>query len=92
MNYPMITLKAARVNAGYPQREAAKLLGISPATLQNYEAGVTVPDWNMVKKIETTYNFPSDYIFFGRNSALSVNGEKSGTHDTGQHNNPKIQQ
>jgi transcriptional regulator with XRE-family HTH domain len=82
MKYPRITLKAARVNAGHSQREAAKLLGISPATLQNYEAGATVPDWDMVKKIETTYNFPSDYIFFGHNYALSVEKETCNTRDT----------
>ena len=68
MQYPRISLKAARVNARFTQKEAAKAIGINPATLKNYELGRTVPDWNIVKKIEDTYQFPADYIFFGRSS------------------------
>lgn len=66
---PRISLKAARVNANLSQQEAAKLLGISKATLQNYESGNTVPDILMSRKIEGVYNFPSDYIFFGTDTA-----------------------
>ncbi len=66
---PRITLKAARVNADLSQQEAAKRLGISKATLQNYEAGNTVPDILMSRKIEDVYGFPIDYIFFGTNTA-----------------------
>lgn len=62
---PQITLAAARVNAGLNQQEAARKLGISKATLQNYEAGKTVPDWDMVHKIGTVYQYPHEYIFFG---------------------------
>lgn len=68
---PRISLKAARVNADLSQQEAAKRLGISKATLQNYEAGNTVPDILMSRKIEDVYGFPVDYIFFGTNNALS---------------------
>jgi len=68
LQYPRISLKAARVNARFTQKEAAKAIGINPATLKNYELGRTVPDWNIVKKIEDTYQFPADYIFFGRSS------------------------
>jgi len=71
MEYPKITLKAARVNAGYMQKEAAQKLGVSLTTLQNYEGGVTVPKWTMVEKIEATYKFPSCYILFADKSALS---------------------
>lgn len=66
---PRISLKAARVNADLSQREAAKLLGVSTATLQNYEAGSTVPDILMSRKIEEIYHFPADYIFFGQSNA-----------------------
>lgn len=72
MNYPKIQLKAARVNANLTQNEAAKRLNISKATLQNYENGKTVPQWDMVKKIGELYNYPTDYIFFGSDYALSV--------------------
>lgn len=68
---PRISLKAARVNADLSQQEAAKRLGISKATLQNYEAGNTVPDILLSRKIEDVYGFPIDFIFFGTNNALS---------------------
>lgn len=62
---PRISLKAARVNADLSQQEAAKRLGISKSTLQNYESGNTIPDILMSRKIEEVYGFPMDYIFFG---------------------------
>ena len=65
-NYPKVTLKAVRVNANLSQEKAAKLLGINKSTLQNYESGRTSPEWALVKKMEKIYNFPADYIFFGR--------------------------
>lgn len=69
MQIQKITLKAARVNANLTQHEAAAALGINVATLQNYESGKTVPDWNMVKRIEEVYSFPAEYIIFARPSA-----------------------
>jgi len=69
MGYPRITLKAARVNADLSQREAAQALGINVSTLQHYETGKTVPDWDMVKRIEQLYAFPADYIIFACKSA-----------------------
>lgn len=66
---PRISLKAARVNAGLSQQKAAQLLGISRATLQNYETGDTVPDILLSRKIEEVYCYPTDYIFFGANHA-----------------------
>lgn len=64
-----ISLRAARVNAELTQREAAERLGICVSTLQHYEAGDTVPDWDVVKKIEDIYGVTADHIFFDRNSA-----------------------
>lgn len=69
MEIPKITLKAARTNAGLTQEAAAASLGISRATLQNYEDGTTVPNWDVVRKIEVLYKYPADYIFFHRDSA-----------------------
>ena len=63
MQIPKITLEAARVNAHFTQREAAKALGISVATLQNYESGRTAPDWKLVRRIEELYQYPIDFIF-----------------------------
>lgn len=64
--FPKISLAAARVNAGLNQQEAAKALGVSVATLQNYESGKTVPQWGTVQKIERVYKFPADFIFYPR--------------------------
>lgn len=66
---PQISMVAARVNANMTQQEAAEKLGISKATLQNYEAGRTTPDWEMVHKIGDVYQFPHEYIFFGKKYA-----------------------
>jgi DNA-binding XRE family transcriptional regulator len=60
-----ITLKAARVNAGMSQTEAANRLGISKNTLCNYEKYRTIPDIEMSKKIAALYDWSvNDIIFF----------------------------
>lgn len=59
-----ISLAAARVNAGYTQREAAKKLGITNQTLCNWENGKSEPKASMIDKIGKVYNFPSDNIIF----------------------------
>lgn len=69
MTYPKITLKAARVNANMSQKAAATALGVNVSTIQNYETGKTVPDWDMVKRIEKVYSFPADFILFTQESA-----------------------
>lgn len=67
-----ITLKAARVNAGLTQSEAADEIGVSVATIQNWENGASVPSWDKVKEIERVYNWPADSIIFLRKTlALS---------------------
>lgn len=62
IEYPKITLEAARVNAHLAQKEAAKKLGINARTLANYEKGKTTPDIVMVKKIEELYRFPMQFL------------------------------
>ena len=66
-----ITLKAARVNAELSQEDAAKRIGVCVSTLQNYESGKRVPDWDVVRKIEEVYGVKADDIFFKSKSALS---------------------
>lgn len=64
-----ITLKAARVNKGYNQIAAAKLLGISVDTLRNYENYKSFPDIQVLKKIEKVYNVEySDINFLPENN------------------------
>ena len=62
MSILKITLAAARVNAGLSQREAAKLLGITPGTLRNYERGKQVPSWTTVKEMERIYGISADNL------------------------------
>jgi transcriptional regulator with XRE-family HTH domain len=64
-----LTLKAARVNAGIGQKEAANRLCINPSTLRKYEEGKTMPSYNMVKRMEELYKISADYIFFGKLTA-----------------------
>ena len=60
-----MTLKAARVNAGLTQKEAAKKLGISANTLCSYERGKLYPNVCVIKRIEQVYNVSyNDLIFF----------------------------
>lgn len=67
-----ITLKAARVNAGLTQSEAADEIGVSVATIQNWENGASVPSWDKVMEIERVYQWPADSIIFLRKTlALS---------------------
>lgn len=61
-----ISLKAARVNAGFTIREAAKLLGISPTTLIKWENDPGKLNFYEQQKIENVYDFPTDHIFFGK--------------------------
>lgn len=59
-----ITLKAARVNVGLTQIDAAKALGISPDTVRKYEQGETFPDVPMIRKIEALYRINYNDIDF----------------------------
>lgn len=59
-----ITLEAARVNAGYTQKEAAKLLNISNKTLQSWEIGKTFPNADKIAEICELYHIPYDCINF----------------------------
>lgn len=68
-----ITLKAARVNRGLTQDEAAKLLGVSVSTLQKYEAGKSFPNVPTINKMEQIYGIKYEHIIFlPTNNALSV--------------------
>lgn len=60
----MITLKAARVNAGYTQAKASKLLGVSTSTMSAWENGETMPRINMAVKMAKIYNTPIEQIKF----------------------------
>ena len=68
MSILKITLAAARVTAGLSQREAAKLLGITPGTLRNYERGKQVPSWITVKEMERIYGISADNMIIEKHA------------------------
>lgn len=57
-----ITLAAARVNAGYNQKEGAELIGITAKTLRNYENGTTSIPGRTLRKAARVYGIPEDFI------------------------------
>lgn len=57
-----ITLKAARVNAGLAQAEAADLIGVTPLTIINWEAGRYKPTPERYPAIEAAYKIPIEHI------------------------------
>ena len=59
-----LTLKALRNNKNLTQAEAAKLLGISEYTLNNYENYRSYPDVPIIEKILELYKVSYDDIIF----------------------------
>lgn len=57
-----VSLKAARVNAGMSQKEAAKMIGVSNKTLCNWEKGVSYPSADKILNICQTYKVSYDNI------------------------------
>lgn len=68
-----ITLEAARVNAGYTQKSAAKQLRVSNKTLQNWESGKTYPNADKISEICGLYDIPYDAINFLPDRSLKAN-------------------
>lgn len=60
---PRISLEAARVNANLTQKELAEILGVSNATVVNWEKGVTEPNASQLRKISELSGIPLDFIF-----------------------------
>lgn len=58
-----ITLAAARVNSGLNQSEFAREMGVSLATVTNWEKGRTEPDATQLRRISQLSGIPMDYIF-----------------------------
>lgn len=62
-----INLKAARVNAGLTQEEAAKELNISRNTIRSYEQYRSKPDIATAQKLAALYGMSvNDIIFFAQ--------------------------
>lgn len=65
-----ISIKSARVNAGYSQKKASSLLGVSNKTLSSWENGNTVPKADMIDKICQLYMVEYDNLIFLPNNPL----------------------
>lgn len=61
---PQITLRAARVNAGFTQLAVAEKLNISVSTLKNWECGKTFPKQPKIEALCELYKIPYDNLFF----------------------------
>lgn len=59
-----MTLKAARVNKGLNQQDAADALGISRTTLQSWETYKSFPTVAQLPRIEKVYGVKGDDIIF----------------------------
>lgn len=65
---PRICIAACRVNAGLNQREFAERIGVSLATITNWESGKSEPDLSELRKISQISKIPMDFIFVERES------------------------
>ena len=61
---PKISLKAARVNAGLTQEQAAEVIGVSVKTIQNWENNTTSPTIEQARLIADAYEFSYENIIF----------------------------
>lgn len=61
-----ISLRAARVNAGYTQDAASKKINVDKSTIIKWEQGKTVPRADQLKSLCELYNVPMDYIFLNK--------------------------
>ena len=61
-----ITIRAARVNKGYTQAEAAKLLHINIMTLVRWEKGETEPSFADKQLMSQIYEWPVDHFIFSK--------------------------
>jgi conserved domain protein len=59
-----ISLKAARINAGFTQEEVAKKLGKSTNTIIAWETGKSKPDIANTYLLSKIYKMDIDNIFF----------------------------
>lgn len=60
---PRISLEAVRVNTKLTQKEWAKILGVSNATVVNWEKGSTEPNLSQLRKMSELSGIPMDFIF-----------------------------
>ncbi len=73
-----ITLKAARINKGYTQHEAGRIIGVSRDTISKWERNECVPNIKYISAIERAYGVKYDnLIFLPSDYALSVENRRT---------------
>lgn len=79
----LITLEAARRNAGYSQKEVAKRLGVHYQTISAWEKDSSKMPYSMVMKISQIYKIPKENIFFGsKNEFIRISRRKTSNNTT----------
>ena len=73
-----ITLKAARVNAGYTQKSASQRLGVNRLTLRNWEQGRTFPTISKFDEMCRLYNASREDIFLPERGAAERGSADAG--------------
>ena len=58
-----VSLKAARINAGYTQKQAADLVGVTPSTIIKWESGKTFPKADKFAELCKIYKADFNDIF-----------------------------
>ena len=66
-----ITLRAARINAGLTQKQAAAIGGVNPSTICRWEAGKALPDTFQLYGMAAVYGINIDDIIMPKPLALS---------------------
>lgn len=61
-----ISLAAARVNAGFTQRQVAEKLKVTQNTIVAWENGTGEPKISQAMKLSSLYDMPLDNIIFER--------------------------
>lgn len=74
-----IKLSAARINAGFTQKEVARKLQVSERTVINWEKGHIKPNAATLNMLSNIYGIPVDGFLLPEKSTLSENKNGSVT-------------
>ena len=56
-------IKYFRESKGYSQEQLAQMVGVSPASISNYESDKTVPDLLLLRQFIILLKIPTEYVF-----------------------------
>lgn len=74
---PKITLKAARINAGYSAKEVAEIVNKHYQTILSYEKNSKNIPTGLLIELSNIYKYPIDYIFLGKTYCLNSIKDKA---------------